>query len=138
MPLLPIVKQDGCSTLQEFVSAFGSDMGDADKAGSDQPSFDGGEAAGFSGGDGLRHWSKAPVVSMSGDSATAGDSGGGKPFSLRGGDDTALSLVLAFLARVMAPTAHEASALRTGGRIYIYIFVGVIVLRFASAYADGV
>lgn len=48
--------------------------------------------------------------------AAAGETGGGLSSTQTGDNMSVLSLVLAFLARVMAPAAHEASALHTGGK----------------------
>ncbi|CAB1121159.1 unnamed protein product [Ectocarpus sp. CCAP 1310/34] len=79
--------QDGCSTLQEFVTAFGDEMHeDADVA-------------------------AAAAAAAGGEASGGGESGGG------GDGDSPLSLVLSFLARVMDPEAHDASALRIGGLV---------------------
>ncbi|CAN0098433.1 unnamed protein product [Scytosiphon promiscuus] len=147
--------QDGCSTLQEFVTAFGLDIasngpsgagpapprGDAFTTGlpanTDKGDRNAHDEAGTRGALLAQHWSESPVAAASRDPTTAtstgagswndgGEGAGGKRGELRpkqesggggGGEDTALSLVLAFLARVMAPGAHEASALRTGGLV---------------------
>lgn len=131
----PFLFQDGCSTLEQFVSAFGSDIANnADETG-DRTARIHDEAATAPAG---QHWSESPsrdsttaAIATSGswnDGSESGGSvmhgagrevGGERPVQ-DGGGETALSLVLAFLARVMAPGAHEASALRTGGNLIFF------------------
>ncbi|CAN0155415.1 unnamed protein product, partial [Ectocarpus sp. 8 AP-2014] len=80
--------QDGCGTLQEFVTAFGDEMDeDADGA-------------------------TAAAAAAGREASGGGETGGGG-----GGGDSPLSLVLSFLGRVMDPEAHDASALRIGGLV---------------------